>query len=101
MRRNYAYDPACKAFGLFDYFAAVSVVRGDHPGDVVGGGQQRARVDACKVTGLLERANADAVDVGDRTLFLTEAACKAAARAPAAHPAKGAASPYVADDEGC
>ncbi len=101
LRRNYAYDPACKALGLFDYFATVSVVRGDRPGDLVGGGQQRAQVDVCKVTGVLERANADAIDVGDHTLFLTEAACNAAARASAAHPAKGAASPYVADDEGC
>ncbi|NOU31271.1 MAG: hypothetical protein HOO96_25520 [Polyangiaceae bacterium] len=101
LRRSYAYDPACKAFGFFDYFATMSVVRGGRPGDVVGGGQQRAQVDACKVTGLLERANDDAIDVGDRTLFLTEAACKAAARAPAARSVKGAASPYVADDEDC
>jgi hypothetical protein len=90
--RSYAYDPTCKAFGLSGYSVAVSTKAG---------GNGSATSDTCKVTGLLERANADAIDVGDRTLFLTEAACTAAARAPASRPTKGAASPYVADDEGC
>ncbi len=88
--RSYAYDPSCKALGLSGYGVTVSSAAGGH-----GHGSS----DRCSVIGVLERASSDAIDVGDRTLFLTEGACKAAARAPA--PKKGAASPYVADDEGC